>query len=74
MTEQEIDEALRRHADAVLALPGVTGTARGLCAGQPCVKVYVKKKSAELERRIAGILGGIPLEVEETGEIRALPD
>ncbi len=73
MSPMTIDEALKAHTDQLMSMPGVTGTAEGLCEGQPCVKVFVVEKTPELERAIHGILKGVPLVVEETGRIRARP-
>ncbi len=73
MTADAIDDVLRKRTDELLALAGVTGTARGLCSGAPCAKVYVVQATPELERSIAGILAGVPFEIEETGDIRAVP-
>lgn len=69
----EIEEALKAHTPELMSLPGVTGTAQGLCEGRPCVKVLVVEKTPELERAIREILKGVPLLVEETGRIRARP-
>ncbi len=47
-------------------------SAQGLCAGEPCIKVYVKRKTPDLLRRIPSVIEGHAVSVEETGEIRAL--
>jgi hypothetical protein len=57
----------------LMSLPGVVGTAQGLCGGQSCIKVYVIKRTTELEQKIPHILEGYPVMIEETGEIRPLP-
>jgi hypothetical protein len=67
-----IEEVLDAHTDELMAVPGVVGTAVGECAGRPCIKVLVTKKTGALEKRIPSALEGFPVELEETGEIRAL--
>ena len=50
------------------------GTAEGLCNNDPCVKVFVIEFTEELEQKILNILENFPVEVEETGEFKALPE
>lgn len=59
-----------RHTPHLLSLPGVVGAGVGLTdEGKPSIKVFVT--SSELEA-IPLTLEGIPVEVEVTGEFRAL--
>lgn len=74
MTTKGIEEVLSEHAERLMSLPGVVGTAQGECAGQPCIKVYVEKKTPELLEKIPTSIDSYPVEVEESGEIRALPE
>jgi hypothetical protein len=73
MPAKKIEEVLREHTKALMSIPGVVGTAQGLCEGKACIKVYVIKKSSEMDQKIPDILEGYPVMIEETGEIRALP-
>ena len=68
-----IEEVLKAHTNALMSIPGVVGTAQGLCDGKPCIKVYVIEKTPELEGKIPDVLEGFSVEVVETGEFRALP-
>ncbi len=68
-----IDEVLKDHTVELMSLPGVIGTAQGLCDDNPCIKVYVIKKTPELDQKIPDNLEGYQVMIEETGEIRALP-
>jgi hypothetical protein len=52
----------------------VVGTAKGLCDDKPCIKVFVIEKTLELEKKIPDVLEGYQVMIEETGEIRALPE
>lgn len=73
MVLMTIEEVLKEHTKEVMSIPGVVGIAQGLCDNKPCIKVYVIKKTSEIEKKIPDILGGYPVLIEETGEIRALP-
>ena len=75
MPEKTIEEVLQEHTDSLMSLPGVVGTAQGECSGQPCIRVFVVKKSPDLLKQIPSAIEGYPVAVQATGEIRALePD
>lgn len=73
MAEKTIQEVLKKHATELMSLPGVVGTAQGLCDGHPCIRVFVIEKTPELDQKIPDSLEGYPVMVEESGKIRALP-
>jgi hypothetical protein len=73
MPRKTIEMVLKEHTNDLMSLPGVVGTAQSLCAGKPCIKVYVVKKTPELVKQIPSTLTGYVVEIQETGEIRALP-
>ena len=72
MSAETVQRVLKEHSGELMSLPGVLGTGQGLCEGRPCVKVFVLEKTQELERKIPHVLGGCPVEIVETGEIRPL--
>jgi hypothetical protein len=74
MPAKAIDEVLREHARTIMSTPGVVGIGQGLCEGKPCIKVFVIKKTEELNQKIPSMLEGYPVAIEETGKIRALPE
>lgn len=74
VTGKAIEEVLKEHTEELMSVPGVVGTASGICEGRPCIKVYVIRKTTGLEQEIPSILEGYPVLIEETGEIRALPE
>ena len=74
MVQKPIEEVLKGHTNKLMSIPGVSGTAQSLCEGQPCIKVFVIKKTPELEQKIPGILDGYPVVIQETGKFRALPE
>jgi hypothetical protein len=73
MAAKAIDEVLKEHSKAIMSIPGVVGTGQGLCEGKPCIKVFVIKKTPDLDQKIPKTLEGYPVVIEETGEIKAFP-
>ncbi|HEX9667018.1 MAG TPA: hypothetical protein VGA95_10755 [Thermodesulfobacteriota bacterium] len=73
MRVKSIEEVLREHTDGLMSIPGVVGTAQGICNNKPCIKVFVIKKTNDIDQSIPDELDGYPVEVEETGEFKALP-
>jgi hypothetical protein len=69
MTARSIDEVLAAHTDSLMALPGVVGTAIGLCEGERCIKVLVADSNPATKRRIPDRLEGYRVLVEVTGTI-----
>ena len=74
MIAKTIGEVLKEHTEELMSVPGVVGTAQGLCDDKPCIKVFVVEKTPELEQRIPDVLEGYQVMIEETGEIRAFPE
>ena len=72
MPEKTIQDVLKEHTKELLTIPGVVGTAIGLCDKKPCIRVYVVKKTSEIDQKIPAILKGFPIEVEETGEFKPI--
>jgi hypothetical protein len=68
-----IESVLEEHTEELMSLPGVVGTAEGSCGGRPCIKVFVTKRTPELDKKIPALLDGYPVEVDETGGIKAMP-
>jgi len=69
VTARSIDEVLAAHTDSLMALPGVVGTAIGLCEGERCIKVLVADSNPATKRRIPDRLEGYRVLVEVTGTI-----
>lgn len=72
MSSGKIREVLERHTDELMAVPGVVGIAEGLSQGRPCIKVFVVDRNSKLLRRIPETIEGFLLQIEESGEFRAL--
>jgi hypothetical protein len=74
MPAKPIEQVLSEHTNDLMSIPGVIGTAQGLRENKPCIMVLVIKKTPELNQKIPDVLEGYPVVVEETGEVRALPE
>ena len=72
MPNKSIEEVLQEHTDSLMAIPGVVGTAQGLCAGEPCIRVFVVEKTDDIVKQIPAEIDGYPVDVQETGEFRKL--
>ena len=67
-----IEEVQEAYTDAWMAIPGVVGTGIGESKGKPCIRVFVARKTEELEKKLPSQVEGFPVIIEETGEFRAL--
>ena len=74
MPTRPIEAVLSEHTDELMSIQGVVGTAQGLCDDKPCIKVFVVKKTPELDQKIPDVLEGYTVEVVEIGEIKALTE
>jgi len=72
MCAKTIEQVLRDHTEELMALIGVVGTAQGLVDDKPCIKVYVVRKTSELEQNIPEVLEGYPVVLQESGEVKSL--
>lgn len=75
MPQRDINAVLSDHDQELMAIPGVAGVYVGVLEDgrTPCLKVMAVRKTPELERRIPRMLEGYTVIVEESGEIRPLP-
>lgn len=55
-----------------MRLPGVVGTAIGLCDGMPCIRVFLADAGDAARKAIPLRLEGYPVTTEVTGTIRPL--
>jgi hypothetical protein len=74
MVSPKIEEVLKQNTNPLMSIPGVIGTGQGLCDGKPCIKVFVIKKTAELDNKIPGEIEGYKVIIEEIGILRAYPE
>ncbi len=74
MSAMKIEEVLKKYTDKLMSISGVVGIGQGLCDGEPCIKVFLIKKTRELEEKIPRELEGYKVKIEETGKVRAYPE
>ena len=67
MEVRTIEQVVAARAPALMALRGVVGVAQGLCAGEPCIRVFVKDASAEVLAAIPDRIDGFRVSVEASG-------
>ena len=72
LVEKTIEQVLRENTARLMALPGVVGTAQGLCADEPCIQVFVVEATEELLKQIPEEIEGYTVDVQQTGEFKAL--
>jgi hypothetical protein len=72
VSSRSIEQVLATHTDSLMSLPGVVGTAIGLCDGVPCIRVLVSDSSAVSRRKIPNRLEGYTVHVDVTGPLRPL--
>lgn len=68
--ERSAEELLAKHRDEWMALPGVIGTAVGLADEEICLKVYLTRRTPEVDASIPDRVDGYRVVLEETGGIR----
>jgi hypothetical protein len=75
MTRPAIARVLAAHTPELMRVPGVVGTYEGRDHdGAPCIVVMAARLTPELRNSIPRTLEGWPVRIEETGELRAMPD
>ncbi|MFC1981631.1 hypothetical protein ACFLVN_05270 [Chloroflexota bacterium] len=71
MRKKKIEEVLKEHSASLLFVPDVVGIAQGQHQGNPCISIFVIKKTPELLKQIPSAIEGYMVVVKESGEIRA---
>jgi hypothetical protein len=66
-----IEAVQASHTDSLMRIPGVVGTAIGLCDGMPCIKVLVVRATPEVRKAVPDSLEGYRVILDETGTVRA---
>jgi hypothetical protein len=66
-----ITQALERHTDSLMSIPGVVGTAEGSCAGRPCILVFVRQATPEVRKAVPQRIEGFEVDIRESGPIQA---
>ncbi len=69
----ELEDALSRHGDALMGVPGVVGVGETEFEGRPAVMIMVLEDSEEIRAALPETVAGFPIVVDVTGEITAFP-
>lgn len=69
-----IEAVLKKHAAKLMSIPGVVGTGQGICDDKPCIKIFIIEKTPALTQQIPKVIEGFPVDLEESGDIRAFPE
>jgi hypothetical protein len=70
MARPSIESVQAAHTERLMKIPGVVGTAIGLCDATPCIKVLVVRATPELRKSIPDSLEGYRVVLDETGVVR----
>ena len=70
LTQQELLDIRDQHETWLRAQPGVVGTGVGLKGGDLCLKIFTNHVSPTTRNAIHERLVGVPLKLEEIGEVR----
>lgn len=71
MADTSITAAQEALTDTVMVLPGVVGTAQGLCDGAPCLQILVASGDSALLARLPERFRGFVVDVIVAGDVRA---
>ena len=72
MATKAIEEVLAAYNERLLSLPGVVGTAIGVCDGAPCILVFLSH-ARHVTPDIPARLDGYRVRVQVSGTFRARP-
>ena len=69
-----IVDVLAEHRAALMAVPGVMGTAIGICEGHPCILIFVIDEPARARLADRSSLGGYPVRIQVSGPFQPRTD
>ena len=72
MEQKSIETVLSERTESLMSIDGVVGTGVGSAEGQPCILVFVKKKSSVVMKKIPVELDGWKVIIQEVGKVKAL--
>ena len=72
MQNKTIDEVLDMHSPDLMSIPGVKGTAMGLCKEMPCIHVFIERNTDQIRGLLPCELDGYKVRAVVSGEIFAL--
>jgi hypothetical protein len=62
-------QVMEEHRDGWMARPEVTGMGIGRCDGEPCIVLYLIRRSEEAEAALPDSVQGYPVRLEVTGRV-----
>jgi len=65
MQAKTIEVVLEEHTDKWMDISGVVGTAIGEYEGNPCIRIFVVKKTEELMKKIPSQVEGFPVIIRD---------
>ena len=68
-----IREVMAKHRDEWMGRPDVTGMGIGRCDEEPCIVLYLTRRSEELDRALPDRVEGYRVRLEVTGPFEARP-
>jgi hypothetical protein len=68
MNERTIEQVLRAHTDEWMSIPGVVGTGLGERDGEPCIRIFVTRKTQQLLQKLPSAVDGFVVDVVQSGE------
>ena len=71
MSDTSVIAAQEALTPTVMALPGVVGTAVGLCGESPCIQILVATSDSALLAQLPDRFQGFEVDVRVVGEVRA---
>ena len=72
MPDQNISQVIKKYRKILLMVDGVVGIGEGELEGKPCIKVFVDRKTKEIEGHIPSVFDGYPVCIVESGRFKAL--
>lgn len=69
--EGSIHDVLAAHREAWMARPEVTGTGIGRCGEEPCIVIYLLRRTGAAEAALPDSVGGHRVRLEVTGRFEA---
>ena len=67
-----IEQVLKENTSKWLDIPGVEGTAVGMCNDEPCIRIFASAPPDEIQATIPKVIEGYPVVIDYSGPIRAL--
>ena len=70
MNERTIEQVLHANTDDWMSIPGVVGTGIGERNGEPCLRIFVRRKTPRLLQKLPKVVDGFVVDIVESGEFR----